>query len=172
MASATPPPVSVVVASHGRPAWLARCLTSLGQQDYRNFEIVVVSDQPDLTACGVPQEIAEQVKLVHFTEPNICRARNLAVEAGAGQIIAFIDDDAVPEPDWLTELARGFSLVRDSDGQPVRTAAGTEPGMSVSIEFADGRADAVIGVKGARRAAKTGGQERKPGASGGQGNLF
>ena len=69
-------------------------------------------------------------------------------------------------------LARGFSLVRDSDGQPVRTVAGTEPGMSVSIEFADGRADAVIGVKGARRAAKTGGRERKPGASGGQGNLF
>ncbi len=69
-------------------------------------------------------------------------------------------------------LERGFALVRDSQGQPVRTAAATEAGMGVSIEFADGRADAVIGVKGTRKpgsSTKPSG-EGKPG--GGQGSLF
>ncbi len=69
-------------------------------------------------------------------------------------------------------LERGFALVRDSQGQPVRTAAATEAGMGVSIEFADGRADAVIGVKGTRKpiaSARPPG-EGKPG--GGQGSLF
>jgi len=69
-------------------------------------------------------------------------------------------------------LERGFALVRDGDGQPVRTAAAAEAGMGVSIEFADGRADAVIGVKGTRKqtsSAKPSG-DGKPG--GNQGNLF
>lgn len=69
-------------------------------------------------------------------------------------------------------LERGFTLVRDSDGQPVRTAAATETGMGISIEFADGSADAVIGVKGTRKLAspaKPSG-DGKPG--GGQGSLF
>ena len=69
-------------------------------------------------------------------------------------------------------LKRGFALVRDSQGQPVRTAAATEAGMGVSIEFADGSADAVIGVKGSRKptaSARPPG-EGKPG--GGQGSLF
>lgn len=69
-------------------------------------------------------------------------------------------------------LKRGFALVRDSQGQPVRTAAATEAGMGVSIEFADGRADAVIGVKGSRKptASTRPPGEGKPG--GGQGSLF
>ena len=69
-------------------------------------------------------------------------------------------------------LERGFALVRDSQGQPVRTAAATEAGMGVSIEFADGRADAVIGVKGSRKptASTRPPGEGKPG--GGQGSLF
>ncbi|MEP4188133.1 MAG: exodeoxyribonuclease VII large subunit, partial [Anderseniella sp.] len=69
-------------------------------------------------------------------------------------------------------LERGFALVRDGDGQPVRTVAATSAGMGVSIEFADGQADAVIGVKGTKKSGSSvkssGGG--KPG--GGQGSLF
>ncbi len=69
-------------------------------------------------------------------------------------------------------LERGFALVRDSDGQPVPTAAATEAGMAVCIEFADGRADAVIGVKGKKKSspASRGSGTGKP--DGGQGDLF
>ena len=69
-------------------------------------------------------------------------------------------------------LERGFALVRDGDGQPVRTAAATSAGMGISIEFADGRAEAVIGVKGTKKAASSAkpSGDGKPG--GGQGSLF
>ncbi len=69
-------------------------------------------------------------------------------------------------------LERGFALVRDGDGQPLRTASATEAGMSISIEFADGRTDAVIGVRGAGKSASVGkiADAGKPG--GGQGSLF
>jgi len=69
-------------------------------------------------------------------------------------------------------LERGFALVRDGEGQPLRTAAATEAGMNVSIEFADGRADAIIGVRGTGKSASVAkiADAGKPG--GGQGSLF
>ena len=119
------PTVSVAVLNHRRPALLLRVLTAIAQLDYPTFEIVVVGDQPDIASYGLPGDLAGHVKYVHFTEPNICRARNLAVQVAGGEIIAFIDDDAAPEPSWLTELVRPFSdpkiatvggTVRASDG--------------------------------------------------------
>jgi len=63
-------------------------------------------------------------------------------------------------------LARGFALVRDGAGKPLRAAAAVAPGAALSIEFADGRVGAI---------ATGGGATPKPKAkrgSGGQGDLF
>ena len=49
------------------------------------------------------------MKSVEFGEANISRARNLGIAEAAGEIVAFIDDDAVPEPTWLQFLVAGFS---------------------------------------------------------------
>ena len=71
-------------------------------------------------------------------------------------------------------LNRGFALVRDADGQPVRSVAATSAGMGVEIEFADGRADAIIGSGGATTPAARKTTPRPGGGqtSGGQGSLF
>jgi exodeoxyribonuclease VII large subunit len=50
-------------------------------------------------------------------------------------------------------LNRGFALVRDANGQPVRSVKATNAGMGVEIEFADGKTDAVIGKGGGTRKA-------------------
>ena len=70
-------------------------------------------------------------------------------------------------------LKRGFALVRDASGQPVRTVASTSAGMGIEIEFADGKTDAVIG-KGGVSAAPARKIAAKPGdgSGGGQGSLF
>ncbi|XDA98169.1 glycosyltransferase [Sulfitobacter sp. LCG007] len=100
--------VSVVVVSNGRPAELALCLTSLSRQQGVAFEIVVVADAAGLSAAsGLP--FAEHLKCVAFDAPNISAARNLGVGHAAGEVIAFIDDDAVAEPSWLKFLAGPFS---------------------------------------------------------------
>lgn len=100
--------VSVVIVSRERPAALRRCLIGLSQLFYHPFEIVVVAD-PDSCAQlrGLPQ--AALAKVIPFDQANISVARNLGIAAAAGQIIAFIDDDAVPEPTWLTYLSAPFS---------------------------------------------------------------
>jgi len=105
----TPPlHVSLVIVSHKRPDALRRLLVSLRTQTYPDFEVIVVSDSdprqdfPDLWHI-------DRVKHVSFNQTNISAARNLGVAAASAGIIAFCDDDAVPEPTWLAYLTAEFS---------------------------------------------------------------
>jgi len=99
----THPRVSVVIVSRDRPEALRRCLLGVAQLQYPAFEIVVVGDPLGIkVAQGMP--FAADLKLVPFDVPNISAARNLGIVQAAGDIVAFIDDDAVPEPQWLRHL--------------------------------------------------------------------
>lgn len=99
-----PPPVSLVIVSRHRPLMLRRCLTAVAQMDHPAFEVVVVADQVGLSAAsGFP------VRTAAFEVPNISAARNLGIAAAAGEVVAFIDDDAVPEPRWLSLLSAPFA---------------------------------------------------------------
>ncbi|SIS54403.1 hypothetical protein SAMN05421759_101321 [Roseivivax lentus] len=100
-------PVSVVVVSRDRPEALARCITGLAQLDHAPFEVVVVACPAGLSAIAAHPK-ADEIKTVAYDLPNISAARNRGIAAAAGDVVAFIDDDAVPEPSWLTRLTAPF----------------------------------------------------------------
>jgi GT2 family glycosyltransferase len=102
----TAAPVSVIVVSRHRPETLLRCLAGIEQLDHALFEVVVVADPGGLArlrAAGF-----DGIREVPFDTPNISAARNQGIWAAGGEILAFIDDDAVPEPTWLSRLAAPF----------------------------------------------------------------
>lgn len=103
----TGPRLSVVVASAGRPRLLARCLTALGQLRSTRFEVIVVADAAGL-AVARSMPFADRLTLLPQAQENIAMARNAGISAAAGEIFGFLDDDAVPEPDWAEALLRGF----------------------------------------------------------------
>ena len=118
-----PPGFSVIVASRGRPRWLARTLRAVRQLDYPAFEVIVVGDP----ASGdvVARSGGGGVRFVPFDEANLSAARNIGIASSAGEACAFIDDDAVPEPMWLahhaaalaeTGAAASVGFVRGPDG--------------------------------------------------------
>lgn len=94
---------SVIIVSRHRPAALLRAITSLRQQDHANFELIVVADPAALAG------LAQDIRKIPFDEANISVARNLGLAVAAGEIVAFIDDDAVAEPTWLTRLTAPFA---------------------------------------------------------------
>ncbi|MCE8005455.1 glycosyltransferase [Aestuariivita sp.] len=100
-------PVSIVVVSRNRPQALIRCLTGISQLRYAPFEVVVVADTSGLDAVR-RWPPGTDLKTVAFNAPNIAAARNLGIAAAAGQVVAFLDDGAVPEPSWLAHLTVAF----------------------------------------------------------------
>ena len=100
-------PVSVVVVSRDRPDVLKRCLEGVAQLQYPAFEVIVVADAAGVEAAQA-MPFADNLKTVLFERANISQARNLGISHAAGDVVAFIDDDAVPEPSWLTYLTGPF----------------------------------------------------------------
>lgn len=84
--------------------------------------------------------------------------------AARGQMLASLG--------YQNVLARGFALVRDETDHPIRNAAKISAGQHLSLQFADGRVDAVAGSEGGAKAPKSSPRPAKPPQSGGQGSLF
>lgn len=101
------PPTSVIIVSLGRPEHLRRAVLSLLQQDHPMLELVVVADADGLEALSaVPERLL--IKTEEFDTPNIAEARNIGLSLAAGDVVAFMDDDAVAEPTWARRLSAPF----------------------------------------------------------------
>lgn len=100
--------LSVVVVSAGRPEALRRCLIGLSQQASAGCEVIVVAD-PGGQAAARTLPVSGALKLLPQRKPNISAARNAGIAAAGGDIIAFIDDDAVPEPTWSQAVLDAFT---------------------------------------------------------------
>ena len=99
--------LSVVVVSAGRPRALARCLAAISQMRSTRYEVIVVADADGLAvARGLP--FANRLTLLAQEAENISAARNSGIVAAAGEIVGFLDDDAVPEPGWAEAVLAGF----------------------------------------------------------------
>ncbi len=100
------PKISVVVSTLNGAATLRDTLVGLEQLDYPDYEVIVVNDG---STDGTPQIASEyQVRLITTKNQGLSAARNVGIRAAAGEIVAFIDDDAYPEIHWLRFLALAF----------------------------------------------------------------
>jgi len=103
--------ISVVVCTHERPQDLADCLDSLVAIG-ADLEVIVVdsaSRQPCRALVDAFSGRLSSLRYVYVAEPGLSRARNAGVAAATGDIIAFIDDDASPQPGWDARLRRAFA---------------------------------------------------------------
>ena len=102
-----PPTISVIVPTFRRPAELARCLAAVKQQTWRDYDVIVVDNSPGDDAS---RQVAEDFGARYVVEPRrgLCRARNRGALVSSSEIVAYLDDDAVPEPGWLAALAKTF----------------------------------------------------------------
>ena len=145
------PLVSVVVACPNGSWMLDECLAALDRQTYRNFEVIVLPDQEGL-AVSSPKATVIPTGKVRPAEK-----RNIGIKAAKGEIVAFIDDDAYPDPRWLENAVKYF-------GEPTIGALGgpgvTPPGDGFWAKCG-GRVYENIFVSGNYRYRYLGGRVRK-----------
>ncbi|HEX9867461.1 MAG TPA: glycosyltransferase [Candidatus Tectomicrobia bacterium] len=102
-----PPKISVVVCAYNAEPTMRDCLESLTKLSYPRYEAVIVDDgSTDRT--GIIADEYPQFKIIHQPNRGLSAARNVGLEAATGDIIAYLDSDAVADPDWLTYLAWKF----------------------------------------------------------------
>lgn len=105
------PSVSVIVPHYNDLANLDRCLGSLVAQTYpgHRLEIVVADNNSPQGLEAVERVVAGRARIVLVTERGAGPARNGAVAASNGEVLAFIDSDCRAEPSWIAEGVKALS---------------------------------------------------------------
>jgi len=103
--------VSVLIPTKDRPESLRRTFDSLAGQDYPYFEIMVVDNNP---STDETRKVVEEYNHRYVLEmrPGCSWARNTAIREARGEIIAFLDDDMIVDPHWLSATVRAFHDTR------------------------------------------------------------
>lgn len=156
------PRISVVVCTYNGGRTIRDCLEGLRRLDYPNFEVIVVDDGSTDTSAAIAQQY--DVRLIRTANHGLSHARNVGWRTASGEIVAYLDDDAYPDPHWLTYLAATFRSTSDAGvGGPniappgdglVADCVANAPGGPVHVLLSDREAEHIPGCNMAfRRAA-------------------
>jgi glycosyltransferase involved in cell wall biosynthesis len=106
-----PVKISVVIPTFRSPSLLQKCLHSLNEQCFnkQEFEVIVVNDGPDDATRELVQHFFRQSDIVirYFMQDKKrgpAAARNIGWQRAVGWLVAFTDDDCIPDTDWLHDL--------------------------------------------------------------------
>jgi glycosyltransferase involved in cell wall biosynthesis len=107
--------VSVVIATFRRPMLLLRCLQALTRQTFaeNEFEIIVVTDGPDVVTTNAVKEFLNSTTYSIFCfsldrKAGPAAARNFGWCHSHGRLIAFTDDDCIPNQNWVSAYWNAF----------------------------------------------------------------
>lgn len=103
------PQISVVISTYTLARWqmLEEGISALRDQTHRPHQIIVVVDH-QAAVLERAAELQGTVALASAEAPGLAGCRNTGARAATGSVVAFIDDDAVPAPDWLERLAQPY----------------------------------------------------------------
>jgi O-antigen biosynthesis protein len=158
-AERTWPKISVVVCSYNGSATIDETLTALARLDYPDYEVIVVDDGSTDETSRLAEQYA--VRLIRTENKGLSSARNTGMHAATGEIVAYIDDDAYPDPHWLTYLAASFArtdhagiggpnIAPPNDGA-VADCIANAPGGPVHVLLSDELAEHIPGCNMAYR---------------------
>jgi GT2 family glycosyltransferase len=101
------PRISVVVCIYNGETTVRDCCEGLRDLDYPDYEVIVVDDGSTDDTAAIASQFGFRV--IRTENGGLSRARNVGLAAATGEIVAYTDGDARPDPDWLWHLAAAFT---------------------------------------------------------------
>ena len=155
------PRVSVVVCTYNGSRTIRDCLEGLQRLEYPDFEVIVVNDGSTDHTADIVREY--DVRLISTENHGLSCARNTGLALASGDIVAYLDDDAYPDPHWLHYLAAAFATTNHvgvggpnvpppGDG-PIAHCVANAPGGPVHVLLSDQEAEHIPGCNMAFRKA-------------------
>jgi GT2 family glycosyltransferase len=158
-ATAPSPSISVVVCSYNGSRTLDDCCQGLLALDYPNFEVIVVDDGSSDATPKIAG--AYGFGVISTKNQGLSSARNVGLSAARGEIVAYTDDDARPDPHWLAYLADTFAStshggvggpnITPPDDGPVAQCIGNSPGNPTHVLLSGDEAEHIPGCNMAFR---------------------
>ncbi|MGI8757166.1 MAG: glycosyltransferase, partial [Acidimicrobiales bacterium] len=153
------PRISVVVCSHNGARTIRDCLEGISRLQYPDYEVIVVDDGSTDATSAMAE--AYDVRLIRTANQGLSGARNTGMNAATGEVVAYTDDDARPDPQWLTYLAAAFlrtdhagiggpNIAPPGDG-PIADCVANAPGGPVHVLLTDELAEHIPGCNAAFR---------------------
>ena len=100
---------SVIINTTDRAQSLAILLAALEQQSYPHFEVVAVVGPTRDNTLDLLHTYDNRIRILRCPRANLSQSRNIGLQAARGEVVAFIDDDAVPCRNWLWQLRGLFA---------------------------------------------------------------
>jgi len=148
------PSMSVVICAHNGAETLHECLRHTSALDYPDLEVLVVDDGSTDTTARIARQFP-RVSLIEIPHSGLSTARNEGLRCARGEIVAYLDADAFPSPEWPYYLALGFNGPRVGGVGGPNVPPGDEPvgaqvvarspGGPVQVLFSDDRAEHIPG---------------------------
>src|SRR5439155_25944316 len=157
---AAAPLVSVLICTYNGARTLGETCAAVAGLEYPTMEVIVVDDGSTDDSAAIAEGYG--FKVISTENRGLSSARNTALEAAGGEIVAYIDDDAMPDQHWLTYLVDTFArtdfvavggpnLPVPGDGA-VADAVAAAPGNPIHVLLTDREAEHIPGCNAAFRA--------------------
>lgn len=105
------PKVSVIIPAYNVEKCIEKCVNSILEQSFSDFEILLVDDgSKDSTPkiCDVLADKDNRITVIHKENGGLSDARNAGIRKSVGKYLAFVDGDDIVDKDYLQEL---YSLI-------------------------------------------------------------
>jgi glycosyltransferase involved in cell wall biosynthesis len=101
---------SVIIPVYNRPQELDELLSCLQQQDFKDFEVIIIEDGSEISSENIVKSHQSELTISYYVKENGGQgfARNYAFERAKGNFFIILDSDALIEPDYLSEVNRGI----------------------------------------------------------------
>lgn len=104
--------ISIIICTYNRFQYLEQALESLQTQTIgkNNFEILIIDAGSSNKMSDIIRKFSFFLPIRFISAPHtrLSEARNLGIQNASGDIIAFLDDDAIADPEWLAQIQQSF----------------------------------------------------------------
>lgn len=127
--------ISIIMPVYKAEKYLERSITSVLNQTYSDFELLIIDDGSPDNSGAICDEWAKKdnrIKVFHKANGGTSDARNYGVEKAQGDYITFIDNDDYVLPNWLNDM---YSIAKTTDADIVKGGVYLVPDTDVSVNI-------------------------------------
>ncbi len=101
--------ISIVIITRNRPEMIQKCLEHVQAQQGADYEVIVIDSSSNQASSDIITAFPDvRYHYLGDVKDSMPMARNVGIQMAKGEIIAFIDDDSMIAPGWLTALREGY----------------------------------------------------------------